>query len=307
MKPGKALEQLVAAIQDYLKDSKDTNIIRNAKLYNRSGVEREIDVFVQTKVQGMELGIAFECKDYSDKVGIEKIDAFAQKCRELPQINKKVMVASSGFTEGVVKEAQNQGIELYLLSEVPFEHIFSPYDIYHTTCTVQLPKTWRLSVEDKANPQLFGQNTPIFLIFDNSMVNEIEYIANMLQKHFPSMLSEIHSFLQSKQATTYDLPLEIKPKDKMYVVDLHGEKHTIDKMYVTVCISLDSHLQKVSKQNIYSSPTTSSTPIKITEYQKDDESLILIEGDKTPYEAYIKDSNGETRKTVLFPQIKSIC
>ena len=292
MKPGKALEQLVAAIQDYLKDSKDTNIIRNAKLYNRSGVEREIDVFVQTKVQGMELGIAFECKDYSDKVGIEKIDAFAQKCRELPQIHKKVMVASSGFTEGVVKEAQNQGIELYLLSEVPFEHIFSPYDIYHTTCTVQLPKTLRLSVEDKANPQLFGQNTPIFSIFDNSMVNEIEYIANMLQKHFPSMLSEIHSFLQSKQATTYDLPLEIKPKDKMYV---------------TVCISLDSHLQKVSKQNIYSSPTTSSTPIKITEYQKDDESLVLIEGDKTPCEAYIKDSNGETRKTVLFPQIKSIC
>lgn len=58
MKAGKALEQLLAAIQEYLKDSPDTHITPNARLLNRSGIEREIDVLVQTKVQDLEIGIA---------------------------------------------------------------------------------------------------------------------------------------------------------------------------------------------------------------------------------------------------------
>ncbi len=59
MKAGKALEQLVAAIQEYLGDNPDTHIERNAKLTDNAGLQREIDVFVQTKVQGGKIGIAF--------------------------------------------------------------------------------------------------------------------------------------------------------------------------------------------------------------------------------------------------------
>jgi hypothetical protein len=58
MQAGKALEQLVGIIQEHLKDHPDVQIKRNAKLVNRSGYKREIDVFVQTKVNGENIGIA---------------------------------------------------------------------------------------------------------------------------------------------------------------------------------------------------------------------------------------------------------
>ena len=65
MQAGKALEQLVGIIQEHLKDNPDVQIKRNVKLVNRSGNKREIDVFVQTKVNGENIGIAFECKEYN--------------------------------------------------------------------------------------------------------------------------------------------------------------------------------------------------------------------------------------------------
>lgn len=58
MKKGKALEQLVVAIQEYIKNSPDTLVVPNAKLIDNCGLEREIDVYVQAKVQGGKIGIA---------------------------------------------------------------------------------------------------------------------------------------------------------------------------------------------------------------------------------------------------------
>ena len=49
MKAGKALEQLVAAIQEYLGDNPDTHIERNAKLTDNAGLQREIDVLCKLK------------------------------------------------------------------------------------------------------------------------------------------------------------------------------------------------------------------------------------------------------------------
>ena len=87
MKAGKALEQLVAAIQEYLGDNPDTHIERNAKLIDNAGLQREIDVFVQTKVQGGKIGIAFECKDYKNAVQVSVVEAFHSKCNDIPQIH----------------------------------------------------------------------------------------------------------------------------------------------------------------------------------------------------------------------------
>ena len=49
MKAGKALEQLVVAIQESLKNSPDTLIVANAKLKDRTNLKREIDVYVKTR------------------------------------------------------------------------------------------------------------------------------------------------------------------------------------------------------------------------------------------------------------------
>ena len=109
MQAGKALEQLVGVIQEHLKDNPDVQIIQNAKLVNRSGNTREIDIFVQAKVNGVDLGIAFECKDFTRKISVQTIDSFATKIHELPQVHKGIIVTTIGYTEGAQKEAEGLG------------------------------------------------------------------------------------------------------------------------------------------------------------------------------------------------------
>ena len=50
-KKGKALEQLVAKIQEILKDREDTSIESNVRLRDRDNVLREFDVLVRTTNQ----------------------------------------------------------------------------------------------------------------------------------------------------------------------------------------------------------------------------------------------------------------
>ena len=135
MKAGKALEQLVAAIQEYLGDNPDTHIECNAKLTDNAGLQREIDVFVQTKVQGGKIGIAFECKDYKSIVQVSVVEAFQSKCNDIPKIHKKIIVASNGFSSGAQSKANLYGIELYQLGNVPFNDIFLPNSYFRSPKT----------------------------------------------------------------------------------------------------------------------------------------------------------------------------
>lgn len=47
-KQGKALEQLVRAIQETIKDVPSATVVANAKLKDKNGVMRECDVVVET-------------------------------------------------------------------------------------------------------------------------------------------------------------------------------------------------------------------------------------------------------------------
>ena len=130
MQAGKALEQLVGIIQEHQKEHPDIKVIRNAKLINRSGNKREIDVFVQGKLNGEDIGIAFECKEYSRKITEQTIDAFATKIRELPQINKGIIVTTTGYTKGAQKEAHSHKIGLYLIDDLPLDEIIPSHNFY---------------------------------------------------------------------------------------------------------------------------------------------------------------------------------
>lgn len=130
-KKGAALEQLVALIQDTLKDRQDVIIQTNVKLVDSSGINREIDVLVSTKTQGFPMQIAFECKDYSSKaVDIQVVDTFVGKCKYLPQIHRKILVSTSGYTANARTRAKQEGIELCTLEDIPLDSIFQNTEIY---------------------------------------------------------------------------------------------------------------------------------------------------------------------------------
>ena len=128
----RALELLVAAIQDTIKERVDTIVESDVQLMDANGIERQIDVLVKTKVQGMPFQIAFECKDYKKAVDVQVIDALIGKCRDLPNINKKVVVSSKGFTKNARLKAKKNGVELKTLEDVSLDELlWEGYVVHH--------------------------------------------------------------------------------------------------------------------------------------------------------------------------------
>lgn len=131
-KKGAALEQLVALIQETLKDSPNAMVQTNVKLEDNIGVRREIDVLVSTQVQEFPIQIAFECKDYSNKaVDVQVVDALVGKYKYLPQIHRKIIVSTSGFTSSALSKAKQEGVELCPLESISLETIFQNTEIYY--------------------------------------------------------------------------------------------------------------------------------------------------------------------------------
>ena len=83
MNDGKKLEQLVRFVQETLKNVPDTEIFSNYKIENISGRKREIDVFIKSQINGMDIKIAIKCKDYKNAIPVEKIEAFNSKCQRI--------------------------------------------------------------------------------------------------------------------------------------------------------------------------------------------------------------------------------
>lgn len=117
-KDGKIFEQVVAIIQHAFKDHSDTNIQQNAKIVDKLGTEREIDVLVSTTANGYPVCIVIECKDHSRAIKMTELEAFATKCENLFEANKKIFVSRKGFQSGCVPIAQRHDITLLTLSEL---------------------------------------------------------------------------------------------------------------------------------------------------------------------------------------------
>lgn len=182
MKQGKALEQLLVVIQEYLKDNPDTHVVPNAMLLDRSGIKREIDVFVQAKVQGGNIGIAFECKDYKKKVDVAVVEAFNSKCNDIEEIHKGIIVSSNGFTAGAQSKAQFYGIDLFQLGDVPLKEIFNPFDLFYAQCWVEMALKYRVVIEDD-NTSAHFTSKGVFSVEDDNEVEMIYYLANTLRMY----------------------------------------------------------------------------------------------------------------------------
>jgi hypothetical protein len=115
---GTQLEKTVRLIQEAFKDSENTQIYSNYKIPNESGNNREIDIFIVSKVNDFEINIAIECKDYNKKVPVEKIEAFQSKCDRIKQINKKIFISSKGYQSDAINSAKYYGIELLTAEEI---------------------------------------------------------------------------------------------------------------------------------------------------------------------------------------------
>lgn len=123
MESHEMFEIISEIIQESFKDHPETKIIRNFKIDNVSNRLREIDILLILTVNGYEINIAIECKDYQSRVPVKEIEAYHSKCLRIKNLNKKVFIAKNGFQKDAINAAEDFGIQLYTLNEVTKEEL----------------------------------------------------------------------------------------------------------------------------------------------------------------------------------------
>lgn len=106
---GKRLERLVAAIQH----AESTGALVT---WNDVIDGRQFDVTVRFKFGLHTYLTVIECKDYTSKVAVEKIDALVTKARDV-KANKAILVSTHGFQAGCFAVAERHDVQLLVLTE----------------------------------------------------------------------------------------------------------------------------------------------------------------------------------------------
>ena len=117
VRPGRALELLVAAIERVLAQNDKVSVESPKLLRDRiTGDLREHDVVVTLQGSHHSTAIAIECRDRSRKVTVNDGESFWSKCHDTG-VDQGIIVSPKGFSQSALKKAQNRGIRCLRLSE----------------------------------------------------------------------------------------------------------------------------------------------------------------------------------------------
>ena len=247
-KKGAALEQLVALIQEVLKDRQNVSIKTNEKVVDTSGINREIDVLVSTKVQGMPFQIAFECKDYSKKqVDIQIVDAMIGKYKYLPQIQKKVLVSSSGYTENAIKRAKDECIEACSMENMPLDTILTNTKTFDPIIKIEFCEgSITFYDQEKVNKDSIDCYDCYLTESDTLYDFEKEILHGIAKKY--SNLALVTTFMQNGAK-----PFRLNTKthfgpDVLYLNDKEGNKISVEEVIIPVMIRVEMDEGEIIKQ-----------------------------------------------------------
>jgi len=109
-------QKLIKLIESQLAEENIT--VTESKLLEdkRNGVQREVDILIETKVSEHPVNIAIECRDHKRKPGMQWIDSLIGRYKYLP-IHKVIAVSRSGFTDTAYQAARESNIELLTLEK----------------------------------------------------------------------------------------------------------------------------------------------------------------------------------------------
>lgn len=229
---GKRLERIVKLIQETLKDSSNTIIKSNFKIENISGRKREIDIYIESKINEFVIKIAIECKEYKTAVSVEKIEAFESKCQRIPGINKKVFVSQNGYQKDAVNAAKDFGIEIYDIKNIDAEIVLSWLPVKQLELRFEI-LNYTLSIESlefagknyvSENKIYFSKANPIDITqFVTSIIieNKQELLGINLLKFMQNSKEEVNKRIKSN----FELDLE-----DAYVINEKNQKIVITQI-----------------------------------------------------------------------------
>lgn len=118
-KKWKRFEDLAAHIQKSLAPA--AVVQQNIRVRGKaSGVDRQIDIAVRTRVGQFDLFVVIDCKDYKATVDVKDVESFAAMLKDVGA-NKGALIASKGFSEAARNVAKDAGISLYTLVDAESE------------------------------------------------------------------------------------------------------------------------------------------------------------------------------------------
>lgn len=103
-------EKMITNIYKELAPS--ANVTHNDKVMGKdSEIERQIDVTIRDTIEGENILIAVQAKDYQTPVDINTVGEFASVLRDI-RASKGILVCNAGFTRGAMNLARSWGIDL---------------------------------------------------------------------------------------------------------------------------------------------------------------------------------------------------
>lgn len=115
-KRSNSFQKLIHLIEKQLADGK-AKIVESKLLKDIiTGQKREVDIYIESKINNHKVGIAIECRNHKRKAGVEWIDQLIGKYDNLP-VHKVVAVSSSGFTNSAYEKAELSKIVLITLDK----------------------------------------------------------------------------------------------------------------------------------------------------------------------------------------------
>ncbi|WP_313515669.1 restriction endonuclease [Sphingobacterium sp.] len=110
MKQGKEYELLIKEIYDQL--AGEAIVKHDDKIYDKSSKSlRQIDVSIRHKLADIDYLTIIEVKDFTHKVGIGIVEAFARVIEDV-SANKGIIISAKGFSRHAMEKGKNLGIEL---------------------------------------------------------------------------------------------------------------------------------------------------------------------------------------------------
>ncbi|HRG43197.1 MAG TPA: restriction endonuclease, partial [Saprospiraceae bacterium] len=198
---GKYLEAITSSVEKCLITNKDnTTIKRNIKVLDRDDVEREIDVYVETKVNHKVLKYAIECKELSgnSKVEIKDVSDFYDKISN--QGMKGIIITTTNFRKNAIKKAKNLNIDAYRIIDNPNASIES-YTLIHKRHSID-----KLIFSSSNNKDL--KNTTLDFIY----INEEKKCVNTLSYINSDILPKVNHYINTNRDTFYKNLIEFNEK-----------------------------------------------------------------------------------------------
>jgi len=110
MKPGKRYEELIHKIYRELEPHAEVRI-DDKIMGSISGIERQIDVSIRTKIAGHDILIIVQAKDHKRKGDVNMVGEFNSVVQDV-NASKGILICSSGFTRVAKETAKKMGIDV---------------------------------------------------------------------------------------------------------------------------------------------------------------------------------------------------